>query len=115
VGRPVVQWLRDGLGSFRSASEVGPWPRRAGRGASSWCPPSTGLGAPHWDAYARGALLGITRAPPRPHRPPALEGIAFQVADVLSAMEADSPAPHRRAAVDGRRRRQQPLMQIQPT
>ena len=86
IGGAVVQWLRDGLGIITQVV------RRRGAGgcpcrttaASTSCPPSPGLGAPHWDPYARGTIVGITRGTTAGHiARAALESIAFQVADLL--------------------------------
>ncbi len=77
-------------------------------------PAFTGLGAPHWDAYARGTLVGITRGTTAAHiARAALEGIAFQVADMLSAMEADSGVPTAELRVDGGATANNLLMQVQ--
>src|SRR4029079_19302125 len=77
-------------------------------------PAFTGLGAPHWDPYARGALVGITRGTTAAHLArPSLEGIAYQVADVLSAMEADSGVPVAELRVDGGATVNDLLMQLQ--
>jgi glycerol kinase len=77
-------------------------------------PAFTGLGAPHWDPYARGALVGITRGTTAGHLArAALEGIAFQVADVLAAMEADSGVPVAELRVDGGAAVNDLLMQLQ--
>jgi glycerol kinase len=115
VAGAVVQWLRDGLGLIRSAAEVEAL--AAGvpdAGGVVLVPAFTGLGAPHWDAYARGALVGITRGTTAAHiARAALEGIAFQVADVLAAMEADSGLPTAELRVDGGAAVNGLLMQIQ--
>ena len=82
--------------------------------ASISCPPSPGLGAPHWDQYARGSISGLTRGIDRGHiARAALEGIAFQVADVLSAMEADSGIKLKELRVDGGACANNLLMQFQ--
>ncbi len=111
----VVQWLRDGLGLIRSAAEIEALAASVPDvGGVVLVPAFTGLGAPHWDAYARGALLGITRGTTAAHiARAALEGIAFQVADVLSAMEADSGLPTAELRVDGGATVNNLLMQIQ--
>jgi len=115
VAGAVVQWLRDGLGIIRSAAEIEAL--AAGvpdAGGVVLVPAFTGLGAPHWDAYARGALVGITRGTTAAHiARAALEGIAFQVADVLSAMEGDSGLPTAELRVDGGATVNNLLMQIQ--
>lgn len=103
VGGAIVQWLRDGLKLIRSSPEV--------EGVASSVPDSdgvffvpalTGLGAPDWDPYARGAILGITRGTTAAHiARAALEGIAFQVADLVTAMASDSGSPLKELRVDG--------------
>ncbi|MEO6193558.1 MAG: glycerol kinase GlpK, partial [Thermoanaerobaculia bacterium] len=95
VAGAVVQWLRDGLGLIRSAGEIEALAASVpDSGGVVLVPAFTGLGAPHWDPYARGALLGITRGTTAAHiARAALEAIAFQVADVLDAMTADSGVP----------------------
>jgi glycerol kinase len=115
VAGAVVQWLRDGLGIIRSAAEVEALAASVpDAGGVVLVPAFTGLGAPHWDAYARGALVGITRGTTAAHvARAALEGIAFQVADVLSAMEADSGLPTAELRVDGGASANALLMQLQ--
>ena len=81
---------------------------------SIWSPAFAGLGAPYWDAYARGAIIGITRGTTRAHiARAALEGIAFQVADVLDAMKTDSGMPMTELRVDGGASANDLLMQFQ--
>ncbi|MGP1347573.1 MAG: glycerol kinase GlpK [Phycisphaerales bacterium] len=94
VGGAVVQWLRDGLGIIGSAPECD---RLGGSvedsGGVVMVPAFVGLGAPHWDQYARGAILGITRGTTRAHLcRAALESIAFSVAELLDAMRRDAGA-----------------------
>jgi glycerol kinase len=115
VGGAVVQWLRDGLGIIRSSSEVEALAASVpDAGGVVLVPAFTGLGAPHWDPYARGALVGITRGTTAGHLArAALEGIAFQVADVLAAMEADSGVPVSELRVDGGATANDLLMQFQ--
>jgi glycerol kinase len=77
-------------------------------------PAFSGLGAPHWDQYARGTIGGLTRGANRAHiARAALEGIAFQVADIIDAMETDSGVPLKELRVDGGAARNNLLMQIQ--
>jgi len=92
VGGAVVQWLRDGLRLVRSADEVNLLANSTtSNGGVYLVPAFTGLGAPHWDAYARGAIVGITRDTTAAHiARAALEGIAYQVADLIDAMHADT-------------------------
>jgi glycerol kinase len=111
----VVQWLRDELQMIRSSAEV---EKLAASVTSSngvvLVPAFAGLGAPHWDQYARGALLGLTRGTTRAHiARAALEGIALQVTDVLGAMQADSGLPLAQLRVDGGAAANDLLMQIQ--
>jgi glycerol kinase len=115
TGGAVVQWLRDGLGLVRSSGEVEALAASVpDAGGVVLVPAFTGLGAPHWDPYARGALLGITRGTTAGHiARAALESIAFQVADVLSAMEADAGVPLAELRVDGGAAANDLLLQLQ--
>jgi glycerol kinase len=99
----VVQWLRDGLRIIRSAEEVEALARSVpDSGGVYFVPAFTGLGAPHWDPYARGTIVGITRGTGVGHiARAALESISFQVADVLEAMEKDSGIRLAELRVDG--------------
>ncbi len=111
----VVQWLRDDLQMIRTSAEI---EELAATVPSSegvvLVPAFAGLGAPHWDQYARGALLGMTRGTTRAHiARAALEGIALQVTDVLEAMQADSNLPLAEMRVDGGASANGLLMQIQ--
>ena len=92
VGGAAIQWLRDGLGLIRSAPEINNLAASVPDAGGVYLVPAfTGLGAPHWDPYARGCLVGITRGTTAAHLARAvLESIAYQVADVLEAMVADS-------------------------
>ena len=115
TGGAVVQWLRDGLGLIRTSAEIealaGSVPDAGG---VVLVPAFTGLGAPHWDPYARGALVGITRGTTGGHiARAALESIALQVADVLAAMEADSGVPLAELRVDGGAAANDLLLQLQ--
>ena len=115
VAGAVVQWLRDGLGLIRSAAEVEALAASVpDSGGVVLVPAFTGLGAPHWDPYARGTLVGITRGTNAGHLArAALEGIAFQVCDVLAAMAADSGVPVAELRVDGGAAANDLLMQLQ--
>lgn len=115
VAGAVVQWLRDGLGIIRSASEVEELARSVpDNGGVYLVPAFTGLGAPHWDQYARGSISGLTRGATAGHLArAALEGIAYQVADVLRAMEADSGIAASELRVDGGAAANDLLMQFQ--
>jgi glycerol kinase len=111
----AVQWLRDGLGLIRDAREIedlaGSVPDANG---VHFVPALTGLGAPYWDAEARGTITGITRGATAAHLARAtLEAIAFQSRDVLDAMQADSAIALTELKVDGGASRNDLLMQIQ--
>jgi glycerol kinase len=95
VGGAAVQWLRDGLGILRTAAEVEPLAASAPAGGGVlFVPALTGLGAPAWDPRARGAILGITRGTTAAHIARAtLEGIAFQVADLIAAAAESGVRP----------------------
>jgi len=115
VAGAVVQWLRDGLKIIRTAPEVEELARSVeDNGGVYLVPAFTGLGAPHWDQYARGSISGLTRGATAGHLArAALEGIAYQVADVLRAMEADSGIPASELRVDGGAAGNDLLMQFQ--
>ena len=99
----VVQWLRDGLGIIQSSSEVEALAASVPDSGDVYLVPAfAGLGAPDWDQYARGSIVGLTRGSTKAHiARAALEGIAFQVADVLNAMKQDSHTEIRELRVDG--------------
>lgn len=115
IGGAALQWLRDGLQLVRSAQEVNLLADSVPDSAGLFLVPAfAGLGAPHWDPYARGLLIGITRDTTAAHvARAALEGIAFQVADLLEAMEADTGRKVPELRVDGGAARSEPLMQFQ--
>ena len=115
IAGAVVQWLRDGLGIIRSAADVEPLALTvADNGGVYLVPAFTGLGSPYWDPYARGAILGLTRGTGSGHiARAALESIAYQTADVLGAMEADSGIKISELRVDGGATRNDLLMQFQ--
>ena len=115
IGGAVVQWLRDGLGLIQRSGEVEALAARvADNGGVYLVPAFAGLGAPHWDASARGAILGLTRGTTAAHLArAAIESIAFQSADLLAAMQADSHARLRELRVDGGASINNPLMQFQ--
>jgi glycerol kinase len=115
VSGSAVQWLRDGLGLFEDASDVEALAASVPTSEGvTFVPALTGLGAPHWDPTARGAILGITRGTTSAHIARAtLEAIALQVRDVISAMAADSGIALRSLRVDGGAARNDLLMQIQ--
>ncbi|HEX9982639.1 MAG TPA: glycerol kinase GlpK [Thermoanaerobaculia bacterium] len=111
----AVQWLRDGLGIIRNAAEVEPLAASVpDSGGVYFVPAFTGLGAPHWDPYARGTLAGLTRGTTAAHIARAtLEAIALQTADVLDAMRVDSGIELTELRVDGGGTANGLLMQIQ--
>ena len=115
VGGAVVQWLRDGLGLIRSAGEVEQLAMSVpDTGGVYVVPAFTGLGAPYWDPYARGAIVGLTRGTNRGHiARAALESIAFQSAEVLNAMQQDAGKPLIELRVDGGGSVNNLLMQVQ--
>ncbi len=92
VAGAAIQWLRDGLGILNSAAEVETLAASVqDSGGVVFVPALTGLGAPHWDPHARGAMFGLTRGTTRAHiARAALEGIALEVTDILRAMESDA-------------------------
>ncbi len=115
IGGAVVQWLRDGLGIVKSASEI---EKLAGTvpdsGGVYMVPAFAGLGAPHWDQYARGTISGITRGTTGAHfARAALDSIAYQVADVLDVMQQDSGVQIKELRVDGGASANNLLMQFQ--
>lgn len=115
MGGASIQWLRDGLGIIRSAPEVNELAARVpDSGGVFLVPAFTGLGAPYWDSAARGALLGMTRGTTSAHIARAtLDGIAFQVADLVAAMEKDSAKKITTLRVDGGACASDLLMQTQ--
>ena len=115
VAGAVVQWLRDGLGILRTSAEV---ERLAGEVADSggvyFVPALVGLGAPHWDPYARGTIFGLSRGSSAAHLArAALESMAFQTCDVLEAMQKDSGIELTELKVDGGASVNDILMQFQ--
>jgi glycerol kinase len=115
IAGAVVQWLRDELGLIASSAEVEALASRvADNGGVYVVPAFAGLGAPHWDQYARGLIVGLTRGSNRSHiARAALEGIAYQVADVLHAMERDAKIRLKELRVDGGACANNLLMQFQ--
>src|SRR5207302_6288546 len=111
----AVQWLRDGLGIIERSSDVGPLAESVpDTGDVYFVPALTGLGAPHWDPYARGTIVGITRGTTAAHLArAALEAIAFQTRDVVEAMRGDSELPVDTLKADGGASRDDLLMQLQ--
>ena len=115
IGGAVVQWLRDGLGIIRDSREIEELARSVpDNGGVYLVSAFAGLGAPHWDQYARGAIVGLTRGATAGHIARAAEeGIAFQVADVLRCMEKDSGIKLKELRVDGGACADDLLMQFQ--
>lgn len=115
VGGSVVQWLRDNLRVIYSSGEVESLARSVpDNGGVYFVPAFTGLGAPYWDQYARGALFGLTRGSNVAHiARAALEGIAYQVYDIVKAMESDTCLHLMNLKVDGGASRNNLLMQFQ--
>ena len=115
VAGSVVQWLRDGLGIIHSSEEVEALALSVPDNDDVYLVPAfTGLGAPHWDPYARGMIVGITRGTKTGHiARAALESIAFQVADLLGAMQVDSGIRFKVLRVDGGAARNDTLLQFQ--
>jgi len=115
VGGAVVQWLRDGLGVIRNSQEVEALAKSVpDNGGVYFVPAFVGLGAPHWDSYARGSIFGITRGTTAGHiARAAVQSIAFQVADLLDAMRRDSGDAVKELRVDGGASANDGLMQFQ--
>ena len=115
VAGSVVQWLRDGLGIIRTSKEVEKLATSVpDNGGVYFVPALTGLGAPHWDQYAKGSIYGITRGTTAGHiARAALEGVAFQTMDIVRAMEKDAGCPLKELKVDGGATANNLMMQFQ--
>ena len=115
IAGAIVQWLRDGLGIIESSSDVEALARSVeDNGGVTLVPALAGLGAPHWRPEARGVIYGLTRGSNKGHiARAALEGIAFQVRDLMAAMEADSGLEINELRVDGGATANELLMQFQ--
>jgi glycerol kinase len=115
IGGAVVQWLRDGLGFIERSSEVEALAATVPDAGGVYLVPAfTGLGSPHWDAYARGTMVGLSRGTTKAHiARAALEAIAFQSAEVLLAMQRDARQPLVELRVDGGATANDLLMQFQ--
>jgi glycerol kinase len=115
IGGAAVGWLRDGLGVIKSAADVETLANSVpDSDGVSFVPAFTGLGAPDWDPYARGAIIGLTRGTTAAHLArAALDGIALQVADLLDGMHADAGLTLEELRVDGGASVNDALMQIQ--
>ncbi|MGA8437318.1 MAG: glycerol kinase GlpK [Candidatus Sulfotelmatobacter sp.] len=115
VGGAVVQWLRDSLGIIRTSAEVEALANSVSdNGGVYFVPAFVGLGAPHWDSYARGAIFGLTRGSTAGHiARAAVESIVYQVADLMDAVETDTRTPLVELRVDGGASANDALMQFQ--
>ena len=115
VGGAAIQWLRDGARIIRTSADINTLAETVeDNGGVYFVPALTGLGAPYWDSYARGTIFGITRGTTDGHIARAtLEGIAFQVYDIVKAMEADAGEKTRELRVDGGASKSDYLMQTQ--
>ncbi len=115
VGGSVIQWLRDSLKCITSSAEVEALAESVpDTDGVYFVPALTGLGAPYWDQYARGAISGISRGTTTAHiARAALEGIAYQTYDIVKAMERDAELPIANLKVDGGASRNNLLMQFQ--
>lgn len=115
IGGAVVQWLRDQLGIIRSSDEIEALASEVNdNGGVYFVPAFSGLGAPHWDSYARGTITGLTRGSNKAHLArAALEAITYQTHDVIRAMMEDSGITLRELRVDGGASMNGMLMQMQ--
>ena len=115
VGGAVIQWLRDEMRFLSEASDAEYYAQKVdSTGGVYFVPAFTGLGAPYWDMYARGAIVGIARGTKREHIiRAAQESIAYQSMDLVAAMEKDTGVPLRELRVDGGASRDAFLMQFQ--
>jgi len=115
VGGAVVQWIRDGMNLIKDSGEIETLASEVDdNGGVYFVPALTGLGAPYWDSYARGTIIGLTRGTTKSHiARAALEGIAFQVYDIVKSMEADASAKGTELRVDGGATANNLLLQFQ--
>jgi glycerol kinase len=115
MGGATVQWLRDGLGIIKQSSEVEALALSVpDSGGVMLVPAFTGLGAPHWDQYARGTIVGMTRGTTAAHiARAAVEAIAYQSAELLAAMQKDAACAVAEIRADGGAARNDLLMQFQ--
>jgi glycerol kinase len=115
IAGAVVQWLRDGLGIIKRSSDVEALAATVPDADGVYFVPAfTGLGAPYWDPYARGAIVGLTRGTTAGHiARAAVESMAYQTRDLVEAMQADSGVALKRLKVDGGASVNDALMQFQ--
>ena len=115
IGGAVIQWLRDEMRFFTESRDAEYYAKKVpDTGGVYIVPAFTGIGAPYWDMYARGTIVGITRGTKREHLVRASqESIAYQSADLVLAMEKDTGTPLKRLKVDGGASRDSFLMQFQ--
>jgi glycerol kinase len=115
MGGATVQWLRDGLGIIKQSSDVEALATSVpDAGGVMLVPAFVGLGAPHWDPYARGTIVGMTRGTTSAHiARAAVEAIAYQSAELLAAMQKDAACPVTEVRADGGASRNDLLMQFQ--
>ena len=115
MGGATVQWLRDGLGIIKESKDVEPLAMSVtDSGGVMLVPAFVGLGAPHWDPYARGTIVGMTRGTTAAHiARAAVEAIAYQSAELLDAMQKDAACPVTEVRADGGAARNDLLMQFQ--
>lgn len=115
MGGAIVQWLRDGLEMIEKSSDIEALAKKAqDNGGVYFVPAFTGLGAPYWDPYARGTLIGLTRGTKKEHiARAALEAIAYQTRDIIDAMREDAKIPLKELRVDGGASANSQLMQFQ--
>ena len=115
VGGAVIQWVRDGLRMIQESRDSEYYAQKVPDNGGVYIVPAfTGLGAPYWDMYARGAIVGLTRGSNKAHIARAtLEGIAYQVKDLLDAMQVDAESPISVLRVDGGASVSSFLMQFQ--
>ncbi len=115
IGGALVQWLRDGLEFFTSSQDVEQWAKKVpDSGGVYMVPAFTGLGTPHWDSYARGLMIGITRGTTKAHIcRAALDAITFDVREVIDAIQDESQLRLKELRVDGGASANNMLMQLQ--
>ena len=115
IAGAIVQWLRDGLGIIKESADVEALAKTVEDNGGVYVVPAlTGLGAPHWDPYARGTIAGITRGTTAGHiARAAVESMAYQTNDVLRAMQEDTEIEFQELRVDGGASANDPLMQFQ--